>query len=58
MGMYEVGDYLLVDANGQVQAVSGNTDFWDMPHEGLSVQEFADQYVIVLVVEVSNEDGG
>jgi hypothetical protein len=26
---YEPGDYLLLDANGIVQAVSGNSDFWD-----------------------------
>ena len=26
---YDSGDYLLLDGRGNVQAVSGNTDFWD-----------------------------
>ena len=28
-GDYEVDDYILVDANGEIQAVSGNSDFWE-----------------------------
>ena len=28
---YDPGDYLLIDKDGQVQAVSGNSDFWDDP---------------------------
>ena len=26
---YEPGDFLLIDKDGVIQAVSGNTDFWD-----------------------------
>jgi hypothetical protein len=26
---YDTGDYLLLDKHGTVQAVSGNSDFWD-----------------------------
>ena len=28
---YDPGDFLLMDNNGIVQAVSGNSDFWDDP---------------------------
>ena len=28
-GNYETGDYLLIDTNGEIQAVSGNSDFWE-----------------------------
>ena len=48
---YEEGDYLLVDENNQVQAVSGNSDFWDNS-SGPSVHEYGDEYAIVMVVRV------
>lgn len=28
-GEYELDDYILIDTNGEIQAVSGNSDFWD-----------------------------
>jgi hypothetical protein len=28
-GNYERDDYILVDKNGEIQAVSGNSDFWE-----------------------------
>ena len=28
---YDPGDYLLINKHGQIVAVSGNSDFWDMP---------------------------
>ena len=27
---YETGDYLLINDQGEIVAVSGNTDFWDL----------------------------
>ena len=28
-GNYELEDYILVDSRGEIQAVSGNSDFWE-----------------------------
>ena len=28
-GDYETDDYILIDRNGEIQAVSGNSDFWE-----------------------------
>jgi hypothetical protein len=28
-GEYELDDYILIDTNGEIQAVSGNSDFWE-----------------------------
>ena len=28
-GNYELDDYILVDTRGEIQAVSGNSDFWE-----------------------------
>ena len=48
---YELGDFLLIDSNGVVQAVSGNSDFWDDP-ENLPRVNPNRAYTIVKVVEV------
>ena len=47
---YEVGDYLLIDGDDQVQGVSGNTDFWDL--EDSPVNEITDEFIVVKVVKV------
>jgi hypothetical protein len=44
------GDHLLIDAGGQVQGISGNTEFWDM-EEAMPSMEETDQRVVVKVVE-------
>ena len=28
-GEYELDDYILIDSHGEIQAVSGNSDFWE-----------------------------
>ena len=28
-GEYELDDYILIDTNGEIQAVSGKSNFWD-----------------------------
>jgi len=28
-GEYEQDDYILIDSHGEIQAVSGNSDFWE-----------------------------
>jgi hypothetical protein len=43
------GDYLLIDETGQIQAVSGNSEFWDLDETMPSIQP-TDQYVIVKVI--------
>lgn len=55
--LYEVDDYLLIDSDGEIQAVSGNSDFWAGDDE-CSVDEASDEYTIVKVVSVSDTDGG
>jgi hypothetical protein len=55
-GTYEPGDYILIDQDGNDQAVSGNTDFWEV-EDGFedqvpSVHEFNGTYTIVKVVVV------
>ena len=53
-GTYEPGDYILIDQDGNDQAVSGNTDFWEV-EDGFedqvpSVHEFNGTYTIAKVV--------
>ena len=52
---YELGDFLLIDSSGVVQAVSGNSDFWDDP-ENLPRVNPNRAYTIVKVVEVQIVD--
>ena len=55
---HEAGDYLLLDSENQIQGVSGNSEFWDIPDEGKgsdvkqTVDEYGDEYTIVMVVRV------
>jgi hypothetical protein len=49
---YEVDDYLLVDGEGQVQAVSGNSEFFDIPIAAPNLP--SGEYYIVKVEEVLN----
>ena len=44
-GNYELDDYILVDTRGEIQAVSGNSDFWE--HGVVPAKE----YVALKVVE-------
>jgi hypothetical protein len=44
---YEVGDYLLLDPEGEIQAVSGNSDFWDEP--GCPIPE-DEEFTIVKII--------
>jgi len=52
---YDPGDFLLIDKDGQVQAVSGNSDFWDDPENPPKVNPNRD-YCIVKVMEVQTVD--
>tara|TARA_R110002020_G_scaffold236046_1_gene448335 strand:- start:1508 stop:1711 length:204 start_codon:yes stop_codon:yes gene_type:complete len=49
---YDVDDYLLM-VNGQVWAVSGNTDFFDMPE--LEIDPIPDGADVTIVKVVANE---
>jgi hypothetical protein len=57
---YEAGDYLLIDENNQIQGVSGNSEFWDIPDEGKgsdveqTVDQEADCYTIIKVIKVQD----
>ena len=52
-GDYEPGDYILVDTNGEIQAVSGNSDFWE--HGVVPAKEYvALQVVEFIKPEVNN----
>ena len=53
---YDPGDFLLIDKDGQVQAVSGNSDFWDDP-ENLPPVNPNRAFCIVKVLEVQKVDG-
>jgi len=58
---YEYGDYLLVDRFNRVQAVSGNSDFWDEAKDtdflpGPSLNEYGDEYTIVKVIRIHKEE--
>ena len=48
---YDPGDFLLIDKDGQIVAVSGNSDFWDM-EEALPPVNPNGNYLIVKVVVV------
>ena len=56
---YAVCDYLLIDENNQIQAVAGNSDFWDSDSYGSSrepvteLHESEAYYTIVQVVRVN-----
>ena len=52
---YDPGDFLLIDSAGIVQAVSGNSDFWDDPENLPKVNPNRD-YCIVKVMEVQTVD--
>jgi len=52
---YEYGDYLLIDENNRIQAVSGNSDFWDAEQTRVSLGEVEDEYTIVKVIRVHKE---
>ena len=48
--MYEVGDFLLIDARTDVVvAVSGNTQFWDDDDNQPSIAYDQAHYVVVVV---------
>ena len=49
---YDVDDYLLM-VNGQVWAVSGNTDFFDMPE--LKIDPIPEGADVTIVKVVANE---
>ena len=49
-GDYEVNDYILVDTNGEIQAVSGNSDFWE---DGVVPRR---DYIALKVVRFINPD--
>ena len=49
---YDVDDYLLM-VNGQVWAVSGNTDFFDMPE--LEIDPIPEGADVTIVKVVANE---
>ena len=49
---YEDGDYLLIDGENRIQGVSGNSEFWDGEAEATGVEEYGDEYTIVMVVRV------
>ena len=49
---YERDDYLLIDENNQIQAVSGNSDFWDEEQTLPTFGEVEGTYAIVKVVRV------
>ena len=53
-GNYEVDDFLLVDAAGEVQAVSGNSEFTDILPSGWIRRPC----VVVQVVEINGTVGG
>jgi hypothetical protein len=46
----EEGDHLVVDLNGQLLAVSGNSDFWDVPKA--APRDDVEEYVILSVDQV------
>jgi len=52
---YEYDDYLLIDENNRIQAVSGNSDFWDEEQTLPSLGEVEDEYTIVKVIRVHKE---
>jgi len=49
--LFEFDDYLLLDEHSRVVAVSGNSDFWDMP-EVMPEIPVDGTYMIVKVIEV------
>ena len=51
---YEQGDFLLMDAFGHIQAVSGNSDFWD-DNTRAPVMNESDVHMIVKVLEVNRD---
>ena len=52
-GHYEVDDFLLIDASGEVQAVSGNSEFMDILPSGWIRRPC----VVVQVIEINGEVG-
>tara|TARA_Y100000310_G_scaffold245767_1_gene250786 strand:+ start:53 stop:451 length:399 start_codon:yes stop_codon:yes gene_type:complete len=50
---YERGDFLLMDSAGHIQAVSGNSDFWDDNTTAPGINE-SDYHMIVKVLEVND----
>lgn len=53
-GNYEVDDFLLIDSYGEVQAVSGNSEFADILPSGWIRRPC----VVVQVVEINGTVGG
>ena len=53
-GNYEVDDFLLIDSYGEVQAVSGNSEFADILPSGW----ISRPCVVVQVVEINGTVGG
>ena len=43
------GDYILIGPEGEVEAISGNADFWDVPD---AVPREMDAYIILQVTQV------
>ena len=52
---YEPGDFLLIDKDGAIQAVSGNTDFWDCD-ETMPEVSTQDPFTIVKVMVTHTVD--
>ena len=47
---YEEGDFILFNSKGEDVAVSGNSDFWDFPHDMPPVNPNG-KYLIIEVIE-------
>ena len=55
---YEPGDFLLIDKEGVIQAVSGNTDFWDDDENPPAVNPNRNYTIVkVLVTQVVDDNG-
>ena len=47
---YEEGDFILFNSKGEVVAVSGNSEFWDLPQDMPPVNPNG-KYLIIEVIE-------
>jgi len=54
---YDPGDFLLIDKDGQIAAVSGNSDFEDGDDDERETLDLDHPYLIVKVLEVQKADG-
>jgi hypothetical protein len=54
---YDPGDFLFIDKDGQIVAVSGNSDFEDGDDDERETLDLDHPYLIVKVLEVQKVDG-